>query len=234
MEMGTYTEAATELIPAGIYTVRLDNIEVVDKNPTFVEEGQDAKQWKWSWCLMDGAAKGKSLTSWSNRTINRGSTAKPWVEALLGRTLTEGESLDSDSILEQTMKVYISEHTTQAGKVVNRIKDVIGGPAAPTAPNGAQPTPTRDLSVGDLREYRQLRGELLELGADRVALDEKCLALLGGKEFPAATQANKSNLLQVLADWVTNYEAWGPDGDISFDDSIPFDDDPAPATAGKK
>lgn len=229
MEMGTYSENATELIPAGIYTVRLDNIEVVDKNPTFVEEGQDPKQWKWTWCLMDGEAKGKSLTAWSNRTINKGSTAKPWVEALLGRPLVDGEGLDSGSILEQTMRVYISEHTTQAGKTVNRIKDVIGS-ANVNGYTYITPAPQTDPSVGDLREYQALRGQLMDLGATREALNRKAEWSLGGKEFQAATTENQRNMLALLRDWIRNYEAYDAEGDIPFDA-------PSPAkavTAGKK
>lgn len=232
MEMGTYSENATELIPAGIYTIRLDNIEVVDKNPTFVEEGQDPKQWKWTWCLMDGEAKGKSLTAWSNRTINKGSTAKPWVEALLGRPLVDGEGLDSGSILEQTMRVYISEHTTQAGKVVNRIKDVIGGPASASASASAAPggtAPQTDPTVGDLREYQALRGQLMDLGATREALNRKAEWSLGGKEFQAATTENQRNMLALLRDWIRNYEAYDAEGDIPFDAPTPV-----AATGAKK
>lgn len=134
-KLAQYNEQAFEVIPAGIYDVRLDNIEVTDKQPDFVKAGEDPQQWKWSWSINDGEQAGATFILWSNRTVNKGSTAKPWVEALLGHVLANGESVDTDDLLEKTMRVYLAVHTTQSGKIVNRIKDVLSGPPG-SVPSG--------------------------------------------------------------------------------------------------
>lgn len=136
MKLATYDETAKEgkLIPRGDYMFRLDNIKVVPKPEQYVDPGGNPDQWEWLWSINDGPQAEATFKQWTNCTINPGSTAKPWAEALLGRFLKNGEVLDDQDLIGRTMEGHLAEHTTKNGKVVNRITEVLSGPKGEPEP----------------------------------------------------------------------------------------------------
>ena len=221
MELGTYSETAYELIPAYTYTVELTNIEVTDKLAQYVEDGQDDKQWKWRFTITGGGEQdGVIFYAWSNRTINKGSTAKPWVEALLGRKLVEGESLNAEDILNKTMKIYLGQHETKTGKTVNRIKDILSGPS-PTIPPQFLPgldgaTPNKE-ALGYPRRYLAARRKLEDLKVSNEVMSRMQESIAQSEtKFPALPVNTQKEVLEHFEDWAANPDSYDAEGGFKF------------------
>jgi hypothetical protein len=219
VDLGTYSEAATEfeVIPADKYTVRLDNIEVKPKLPQYVEEGKDDQQWMWSFSINDGPMAGKTFKAWSNRTVNRGSTAKMWVEALLGRNLVDGEPVTAEDILDKTMDIYLGVKVSEtSGKSFNRIKDVIVRVPAPALPTLTQeleaPSANPGEALGYPRRIAAARMALKKAGILDEDMDHRQAKVVGhpGK-FRELETADKKLVVDWFEAWAEDWEAENPE-----------------------
>jgi hypothetical protein len=110
-------------IAPGVYDAQLLSVEVVSPGP---DSPFPDDYWRWEFTVFtpefpEGIMKYGS----SSANFTPKSKAKKWVEALLGRTIPDGEELDSEDWCPIDCQVVIRQ---QEGKDTTKIEEVFGAP----------------------------------------------------------------------------------------------------------
>jgi hypothetical protein len=84
------------------------------------DKSLNRKPWlKWTFSAYDGTEE-KELTAASSCALGPKSKARPWVEALLGRRLEPGETIDTDQLAPKECQVVIrNDPETGFAKIVD-------------------------------------------------------------------------------------------------------------------
>lgn len=119
--------------PAGLYTVTLISIEQDDR----VSQFNDGPRAAWTFGVdsiiritpvpdpatnrenkakaQAAIAEGMTLNAWTNISMNRKATMRGYIEALLGRTLANGEGCNPADVIGKKAEATLEEYTGQDG-----------------------------------------------------------------------------------------------------------------------
>jgi hypothetical protein len=112
----TATASERKPLPAGMYPARLADVEQREK------DGRPFLLWVFAVQTKDGERK---LSRPTSTTFGRGSVARDIVEALLGRPMADGETVDADELLDRPCRVVVQVAVDGQGRPVNRITAVL-------------------------------------------------------------------------------------------------------------
>ncbi len=172
--LGAASEKAQyELMPTGEYVLTLWDLSM--------ENGQYGDTVKWTFLLSKEATPDaylerndgleKTLWQFTNPGLPRGSRAREWTEALLGRELRTGEEPDEDDLIRRRMVGYIQHKPNKKDPTIKREAIAegscrpFGKPSAPAAdePTPISATPTQSEIDAELNKSDALRAEVKKL-----------------------------------------------------------------------
>jgi hypothetical protein len=116
------TASERKPLPAGVYPARLVDVEQREK------DGRPYLLWTFAIEMKDGERRVFRPTSTS---FGRGAVARDIAEALLGRPLADGETVDADELLERPCRVVVQAAVDGQGRPVNRVAAVLPADAPP-------------------------------------------------------------------------------------------------------
>lgn len=117
------SNASGSIYPVGLYVFELRTIGLDDKPSQFgdgprvalefdvlsIIDSQDRKAAK------AAMQRGDSYRAWCNLTMGRKATFRAWAEALLNRTLADGEKIDPSDLIGKRAKASVIAYTKQDG-----------------------------------------------------------------------------------------------------------------------
>lgn len=124
--MPVFTVPAPQpLLRPGTYQARVGDIELRD--------GGDRSFLVWTFELptRSGMMRVKATSSVS---LGPRSKARAWIEALLGRPLSPGESVDTDALIGLPCLVVVGQRQREDGATLNSVEAVLPAPEADAAP----------------------------------------------------------------------------------------------------
>jgi hypothetical protein len=110
------TASERKPLPAGVYAGRLVDVEerLKDDRPYLL--------WSFAIVTRDGERR---VFRPSSTSFGRGAVARDIVEALLGRPMADGETVDADELLERPCRLVVQVAVDGQGRPVNRITAVL-------------------------------------------------------------------------------------------------------------
>ncbi len=117
----TFEPAAPDRpIADDVVTATLIEMELVD-NPFEV----DRKQIRFRWQVNGGEDNGRTLASWANHVpLTPKAKLRAVIEALLGRTLRDGEAPKSTQLVGRQARLVVDPVYSASGTIVNKVTDV--------------------------------------------------------------------------------------------------------------
>lgn len=139
------TNNAGTAIPVGLYTVRLKALE-----HSYQEEGPfgPGDRVKWIFTVEqvidsddeDAESKvGEELWAYTSLSMGRKAKMRGYVEALMGRTLEDGEGIAPEDLIDRRAKASVVPHERQDGTMTTKVGSLL--PARKAAPVGAAKGP---------------------------------------------------------------------------------------------
>lgn len=138
-------------IPPGTYKAKLVAFKTTDK-PDFKlkgEEGEDKKQWAWTFVIVEGEYEGTRLTDYTNRTWHEKAKAHKHAAALLGvPTLVAGVNVSTRELGGKVGLLWVTEVESKKnpGEFRNYITKVTPLPTPRMRPT--RPQATQSARVG--------------------------------------------------------------------------------------
>jgi hypothetical protein len=187
-----------ELVPMGEYVWTL--AELVS------ETGQYGEQVKWVFLLSPFAEPDAYLTKdngearevwqFTKPSLSKGSRAREWAEALIGRELKNGEEPDDGDLERRRMIAYLGHKPNKNDPTIKReaITEGTARPFATARPSGAQPVSAQATQA-------EIDAEL----AKSEALRKKCQKMIRNAQLddhPKAVEWGEVNLAALSDDQV--------------------------------
>lgn len=108
-----------EPLPTGEYPATLQNVEQVD--------GQYGTQLRFTFELS-GQYAGRKLTAYARLSESLSGKLARWVQALLGRPVKEGETVDLAPLINKPCVLVVLKQVKPDGTPYNKVEDVLPAP----------------------------------------------------------------------------------------------------------
>lgn len=202
-------------IPAGRYVARFAGTEEREAFKDSKFGASDAPRMGWLFEVVEGVEKGKKISQESGTAAVPRSTAARMLAGLLGRQVTIGESVDTDTLIGRvySVKVAVNPDSDKGNLYIADLEPQQG--AAPTshapapAANGAPKPPARKSAAPQSKRFWFAPSDAAE--PTLMTFNEAQKAIVDGSLNPA--------LVEVCPEGESEYR---PAVQFGFKDTIPF------------
>lgn len=127
----TANDTEFQLVPPGLYVFRLKEMEGgIPGNPEF----GDKPRVRWVFTIEDVIDAdddeadefiGQEFWAFTSETMGKKATMRAWVEALIGRTVTEDDEITSDDLIGQRARCTVSHYEKMNGSQGHKITSML-------------------------------------------------------------------------------------------------------------
>jgi hypothetical protein len=117
--MPTYTATDYEPVPPGLYTARLENIEVATS--------AHGTYYRWQFVIEDEGEQEdrKVYANVSDKFGPQSKAARRWCEQMIGRSIRKGEQFDTEVLLGQPYHIMVTNTPEdERGRVYDNVENV--------------------------------------------------------------------------------------------------------------
>ena len=138
----TITFTATDSVDyePGVYRAKLKELETAESSIVDEKTGQPGFYMKWTFELLDEGYEGHTLRGNSSMNFGLRAKARQWAEALLGRRIESGESIDGDDLIGKEGDLMVRLEETDRGTFA-RVESVNPVRRKKEKPGTVQPAP---------------------------------------------------------------------------------------------
>ena len=111
----TFTATDSADFEPGVYRASLMELETAESSIIDEKTGQPGFYTKWTFELLDEGYEGHTLRGNSSMTFGPRAKARQWAEALLGRRIQSGESIDENDLIGQEGDLMVRLEETDRG-----------------------------------------------------------------------------------------------------------------------
>ena len=111
----TFTATDGADFEPGVYRARLKELETAESSIVDEKTGKPGFYLKWIFELLDEGYGGHTLRGNSSMNFGPRAKARQWAEALLGRRIESGESIDEDDLVGKEGDLMVRLEETDRG-----------------------------------------------------------------------------------------------------------------------
>ena len=111
----TFTATDGADFEPGVYRARLMELETAESSIVDEKTGKPGFYLKWIFELLDKGYEGHTLRGNSSLNFGPRAKARQWAEALLGRRIQSGESIDEDDLIGKEGDLMVRLEETDRG-----------------------------------------------------------------------------------------------------------------------
>ena len=111
----TFTATHGADFEPGVYRAKLKELETAESSIVDEKTGQPGFYTRWTFELLDEGYEGHTLRGNSSMNFGPRAKARQWAEALLGRRIESGESIDEDDLIGMEGDLMVRLEETDRG-----------------------------------------------------------------------------------------------------------------------